>query len=457
VLAAVLLYGLLVRIRPSRKLEEALGLRLDFMWLVEGRTIDHSTLSEFRRKHPEELKQVFVQIGLLAQELGWLSLELLAFDGTRLRASNRRRGTRTPAELRQMQAELAKKFTELEALAASEDARDEEVFGANSPHKLPEELADTGRRLAQVEAALAELQRVEAAGETVPGRIPLTDPQSRLTPNKEGGFAPNYTPLATVDAGSGLIVAADVIAMTNEDVHLAPQLQSVQEDFQLPAPPPGVLADGGMCSGPTLAAMEDLGVTLYSPMSPRVSENPAHRPDPTQPVAEADWERLPTIGKKRPQLHKEAFVYDAQRDCYWCPWGKPLSPVHTTSEDRASGRVQLTRYRAAATDCAACPLRARCIKSATQPRQISRDQYDSHRDRHLARMATPEAKAKYAQRKSVGERPFAVIKHHFGARHFLLRGLAQVRTEWRWLATAFNLHRLMSLLRSRAGPAAESS
>jgi hypothetical protein len=51
-----------------------------------------------------------------------------------------------------------------------------------------------------------------------------------------------------------------------------------------------------------------------------------------------------------------------------------------------------------------------------------------------------------------GERPFAVIKHQFGARRFLLRGLAQVRTEWRWPATAFNLTRLISLIRSRAGP-----
>jgi len=44
VLAAALLYGLLKRVRSSRALEEALIVRLDFRWLVEGRTIDHSTL-----------------------------------------------------------------------------------------------------------------------------------------------------------------------------------------------------------------------------------------------------------------------------------------------------------------------------------------------------------------------------------------------------------------------------
>ena len=72
VLASVILYGLLTRIRSSRVLEEALGVRLDFRWLTEGRTIDHTTLSTFRKQHPEALKNLFVQIGLVARELGQL-------------------------------------------------------------------------------------------------------------------------------------------------------------------------------------------------------------------------------------------------------------------------------------------------------------------------------------------------------------------------------------------------
>jgi transposase len=451
VLASVLLYGLLTRVRSSRKLEEALHVRLDFLWLAEGRTIDHTTLSEFRRRHGDALKNLFVQIGQLARELGWLTLLRLAFDGTRIRANNRRRGTRTPEDLRQMREELRKKFEELEAQANAEDARDEELYGQDGTPPSPPELSDARRRLEQVEAALAELQRVEAAGETVPSRIPLTDPQSRLTPNKEGGFAPNYTPLATVDAASGLIVAADVVAMTNEDAHLVRQIETVQEDFRLSAPPPEMLADGANCSGQTLAALEERGVTLYSPV-PTMTTNPALRADLTQPVAEKDWDQLPTDGKQRPQLDKEAFVYDAAQDCYWCPQGQKLSPVHTTSQNRPAGRMIWTRYKAEATACAACPLRARCLKADAKRRQISRDQYDPHRERHAQRMATPEAQAKYAQRQAVGERPFAIIKQHLDGRRFLLRGLQNVRIEWRWLATAFNLQRLISLLRARAGP-----
>jgi hypothetical protein len=46
VIASVILYGILCRIRTSRSLEEALTMRNDFRWLVEGRTIDHKLNDE---------------------------------------------------------------------------------------------------------------------------------------------------------------------------------------------------------------------------------------------------------------------------------------------------------------------------------------------------------------------------------------------------------------------------
>lgn len=462
VLASVLLYGLLRRIRSSRALEEALQVRLDFLWLVEGRTIDHTTLSEFRRTRSAELKQLFVQVCLVAQQLGWLPLQELGFDGTRLRSNNRRSGTRTPAELRKMQQELAAKFTELEAQVAAEDERNEETFGSGSPHELSAELADVARRRAEVAAALAELARLEAAGETLPKRLPLTDPESRVMPNKEGGFAPNYTPLATVDMAQGLIVATDVIAQTNEDQHLTAALDQVQAQFGLESPPPAMLADGLMSTGANLAALDERGVTLYSPTSQlAAADNPAVRDDLTQPVPVEQWEQLPLKkvggrGKpKDPQLDSSAFVYDAAQDVYYCPLGKPLKYRNTTPESRVHGPPALRlRYLSDATDCAACPLRARCLTPGNKRREVSHDQYRELRQQHVERMATPAAQAKYARRAAQVERPFAVIKQQFGARKFLLRGLEQVRTEWCWLATAFNLERLISLtLRSRAGPA----
>jgi transposase len=107
--------GLLTRIRSSRGMEEALLARLDFRFLAEGQSIDHTTLSEFRRKHPQELRQLLVQVVQVACEVGVASLTRLGFDGTRVRATNRRSGTRTPAHLRAERDELAPKFDEARA------------------------------------------------------------------------------------------------------------------------------------------------------------------------------------------------------------------------------------------------------------------------------------------------------------------------------------------------------
>ena len=109
---------------------------------MEGRTIDHTTLSEFRRKNVNALKKLFVQVALVAREIGCLPLQTLAFDGTRLRSSNRRRGTRTPEELRQMKRELEEKFTALQSKTAEADCTDEEQLRSGSEHELSGELAD---------------------------------------------------------------------------------------------------------------------------------------------------------------------------------------------------------------------------------------------------------------------------------------------------------------------------
>jgi len=459
VVAGAILYGLLKRIRTSRALEEAIEVRNDFRWLVEGRTIDHTTICKFRQKNSDGLRDLFVQISLIARELGHLPLASLGFDGTRLRANNRKTGTRTPEELRKAKAELAAKFAELEAKAAAADAQDDERLGEDSEHKLSEELADIGRRQQRVDAALAELERLEQAGEKVPARIPITDPGSRLTPNKEGGFAPNYTPIATVDIDSGLIVDAGVIAHTDEDKHMLASVENVQRAFGLENPPGELLADGMMSTGENLAACQEKGIDFYSPIKLGAGEdNPAVRADPSEPVAVADIDRLPTTttkhkdGTRSSKFNKNAFVYDAEKDSYWCPAGKELPYTNQTSQ-KENGRQRVRfRYYAAKSDCAGCPLAEKCISGKAKRRQVSHEQHEAKRIAHAEKMSSEEGKQKYSRRRHPNERPFAVIKQHFGARRFLTRGLARVTDEWLWLSSAFNLHRFMSLIQSGPGP-----
>jgi len=457
VMASVILYGLLTRIRTSRQLEEALTLRIDFRWLAEGRSIDHSTFCIFRGSHRQRLEGLFVQLGLLAKTAGILKLSELAFDGTKIRANNRRSGKLKTENLRELRDELEKKFhehvAEAEKLDAAQSSRNDDDSGdPGNREKKSQSLQNIKSRLQEANRALAEVERLEETGETVPKRLPTTDVECRVTPNKEGGFAPNYTPGAMMDTYSGMIVATDAIGDTNEKAMLPAALDAVKKDFD--AVPDRMLADGIFSHGTNLAELEKRGIELYSPVASQVG-NPALREDPQQAVPADQIDDLPTK-KTRGQIQfdKLAFVYDAEQDVYCCPAGKSM-PYKSTTVTKAvdDTEIETRRYQASPADCQDCELRSRCITAKhAKSRQVQHDQFEGLREQLRHRMETPAGRKTYARRMAVGERPFAVIKQTMGARQFLTRGLARVKQEWLWLATAFNLKRLLPLLQARPGP-----
>jgi hypothetical protein len=94
---------------------------------------------------------------------------------------------------------------------------------------------------AQQQLAAADAARRRERIKT-PAQLPSTDSDSTVLPNKEGGYAPNYTPTAAVDTHRDFIVDAEVLTDANENTELVPMVDRVEETFgQRPA---AVLADG---------------------------------------------------------------------------------------------------------------------------------------------------------------------------------------------------------------------
>src|SRR5437016_6118539 len=112
---------------------------MDFLWLTEGRVIDHSTLAGFRVKFEAELKGMFRQIGRVAIGLGMANLNQVALDGTIKRANNSRFAVARRATLEQKVAALDQRVEELMAEATAADRKEDELFGESSPTKLPDE------------------------------------------------------------------------------------------------------------------------------------------------------------------------------------------------------------------------------------------------------------------------------------------------------------------------------
>ena len=92
IIASTLLYGMSHAIRSSRRLEWACKNAIDFIWLTEGRQIDHSTFCKFRTRFRKELKEIFRQLGHIAMTMGIVRLNQIALDGTKVRANCSRKG-----------------------------------------------------------------------------------------------------------------------------------------------------------------------------------------------------------------------------------------------------------------------------------------------------------------------------------------------------------------------------
>ena len=442
VLASLILYGLTCGVRSSRRLEQACLRRVDFMWLSEDRRIDHATFCHFRNRFGRELKALYRQVLELSMRMGLVSLNEVMLDGTKVLASSSRHGTASVGTLEQRLAALSAQIEEQFAAAEAADQEEDTLFGPQrTGHRLPRELADLKRRQERLQQALQAAQRKADQGAKV-AKVPVADPDASVAPNKDGGFAPNYTPVVAVDGESGMIVAEDVLDGHDESEATVPAVEAIQQNTG--HMPKQLLADSAFNSGPNLQALEAKKVEALIPSASRTDaeDNPARRERLDQPVPAEQWEKLP-VDRSTHRLCRTAFIFDAAHDCYWCPMGKKLAFEKSLSKKRRKGQIRYDRYRCQG--CGGCGLAARCIPKKAAGRCIDRDGHEPLREAMDARLRSPRGRAAYRRRAPVVEGTIGVIKSTLGLRQFLLRGLQKVRTEWTWMTTACNLRTLMRL------------
>lgn len=448
ILAGIILYGLSQRIRSSRALEAACQNRLDFIWLSEGRQIDHSTFCDFRNAFGRELKGLFRQIGRLAMAMGLIRLNQVAFDGSRVQADSSRHHTARAAELERCLEALDEQIEELLAEAEAADHREDELYGQEgTPNRLPPELRQAQRRREAIRQALETVKELDAKRAkrkdmgSRGAQIPVADPDSRVLPNKEGGASPNYTPLVGADDHRGFLVATEVINDTAEDKALVDMVDGASRDFGQQVGT--VLADSAFATGVNLKEMEDREIEALMPVVSLKEDldNPALRNDPSEAVPSEAWGKLP-VSPQSKRLDKRAFLYDGASDTYYCPMGKPLPFAGHQKFRRKSGLSGEYRVYTCA-DCSGCPLAERCLADPRQPRRVLRDEYEGCRERAMSRLADPEKRKTYDRRMWIVEAPIGVLKSIMNMRRFLVRGLAKVKTEWDWACCAFNLSKLV--------------
>jgi len=390
ILLALLFYGYATGVFSTRKIECATYETVPFRFIAGNLHPDHDTLATFRKTFLLDLKDLFVQVLLLAQAAGVLKLGNISLDGTKIHADASKSKAVSYKHLLALEAHLRAEVEQLFAL--SERAEQGEMPDGVV---VSDEIAIRQARLARLAEAKAVLQarasertaveqaeydakvqeraeKAQRTGRTPRGRSPksptpgsrdkdqynFTDPESRIMKHsRTEGFEQDYNAQIAVDQASLLIVGVSLSNHPTDQHEAEPTLDAIPPDLGLPA---AAAFDNGFFSAANIAACEQRGIDPYI----------ATGRDPHHPS--------------------------------WC--ARFAAPSEPPAED-ASPTIKMA-YK----------------------------------------LKTAIGKAIYGLRKCTVEPVIGIIKEVLGFRQFSLRGEQAVAGEWCLVCVAFNLKRLHTLL-----------
>jgi len=387
-------------VRSSRKLERETYRNVEVMWLMKGLKPDHKTIAEFRRKNIRPLQKLFHEFVRICRSWNLVGGELIAFDGTKIKASNNKKSNfsrkKLDARLAHVDEQIQKYLSEME-----ETDRREEDAG-----KEPEGLKKLLERKDLYESYRT---RLDESGEN---ELSTVDPDARLMGNNRGGVDMAYNVQSAVDAQNDLIVEYDVSTNPSDQNQLGNMVKKVQRRLKIRCFT--ALADKGFYNGEDLRRVKKRKVIAI--VSKQKPADPKDQPE---------------------TFHTDKFIYDPKADTYTCPMGKTLHP-------HSSKKSKRWHYFNNKDACAECPHRKECTSGRRAYRSITRSEYSKIYEETDKR--TRENMALYKRRQQIVEHPFGTVKYTMHGSHFLLRTRRKVRAEVALLFLGYNLKRVKEVL-----------
>ena len=417
---SILIYGYSHGVFSSRQLEKRCREDLSFMYIAGRRCPNFRVLSDFRKDNAEFFHACFKQTVALALEMKLASLGHVSLDGSKFKANSSKHKAMSYKHLKEKEAVLTAAIDELIEQAASCDQEEDASYGAYRGDELPDELAFKQQRLVTIKAAKTALEAREATlnpGQAIDDKkqISFADKEARIM-GKKGDFDYCYNGQISVDSDQQIIVGQHLSQNANDKQEVEPALDALKETTgQLPDT---MSLDNGYYSGDNLESLDQAEMDAYVAVD-RGEQGKADAPE----TSERPWV-------------KADFVYDEASDCFCCPAGQIL-PLKT--QNKAGQRV----YQGEATTCQSCPYYAQCCRSKKgEARTITSDGQEVVRQQMRDKMAMPEAKGIYKQRKVIVEPVFGHIKNG-GFRQFSLRGKDKVAGEFSLVCAAHNLKKMV--------------
>lgn len=412
------IYGYQNRVRSSRRLQAETKRNVEVMWLMEKIIPDDKTISNFRKDNAVPLKRVFREFSLWCNRHGLYGKELLAVDGTKVRANSSRKNIFTKKSTEQDLASIEKKITEYMNELENNDTAEE-----NEAKLSPAAIQEILKHLNEKKEIFGErLKQIEANDGN---EISIVDPDAHFM--RQGGdgriLDACYNVQTVVDSKNKLIIDFDV-STCPDDKGALPQMTETAKEI-LGVSEIAATADMGYYDGEDIAKCEKNGTACFIPKI----ENFSRAPDP--------------------EYDRSNFKYDAEKDCYICPEGKVLPFRYLDKLKNSKSQEQIRRVYYDIHACRGCPNREKCTTSKTG-RTIKRSPNQEALDITDSRMATDDGKRISKERKKIVEHPFGTIKYIWGYRQFLCRTQEKVTGEQSLVFLAYNLRRVLNIYKERS-------
>jgi transposase len=388
----VLLYGYARGVYSSRKLEAKTYDEVAFRYLSADAHPDHDTFAEFRKRHLEALAGLFTQALLLCAKAGLVKLGHVSIDGSKIKANASKHKAMSYARMSETEQRLKQEIEALLQQAEDVDAAEDVQYGKDKRgDELPEELARRESRLKKIAQAKAELEREareRAEQERAEAEAKLAErrAEEERTGKKQRGREPQVP-----------------------DPDKAAPAPKAQRNFT--DPDSRIMPDGA-----------DKGSFVQGYNAQAAVDSKAQiivAAEVTQETTD-NHQLLPMLGQVEQNMGRKPDAASADAG-YW-------SEANATDESVVGIDLHIARKR---------DKHEETIEMASEP-PVEATAKEAMRHK----LRTEAGRSIYKMRKAIVEPVFGQIKERRGFRRFSLRGLENVRREWKLVCLTSNLLKL---------------
>lgn len=347
ILMALWLYATVKGIGSARELARLCKENVAFRWLCGGVSTNAKTLADFRVDHGSLLERLLVDSFTALVDAGVASLDRVAQDGMRVRASAGAASFRRHSTLEECRREAEKAVSDLRAQLAADPGsatrkqaaarqraaaeREQRVLAALEvtaqlqAQQQEQARLQAGRAAKEVErAAKQSAQNTTDAKDAMPTetaakgkvkkteaepkkpaepRASTTDAEARTMKMADGGFRPAYNVQFAADTESGAIAGVSVDNNGSDMGKLVPMSDALAGQYG--ERPRQHLADGGFVKFDDIDTLAANGVEVFMPApKPRDANRDRHVPLPGDSPAVAAWRQRMGEGEAK-EIYKD--------------------------------------------------------------------------------------------------------------------------------------------------------